>query len=59
MATKWLTTNSLFVSVWGGTSLDRIYFQGCHWSLQFTNYFPALSLKKTMYGYPQKEKKSG
>ena len=28
----------------GFLSWDRIYFQGCHWSIQFTNYIPALSL---------------
>jgi len=31
----------------GGLSLDKIYFQGCHWSIQFTNYIPAVSLEKT------------
>ena len=37
----------------------RIYFQGCHWSIQFTNYIPALSSEKTMNGYPKREKKCG
>ena len=53
------TTNSLFVRNCGFLSWKRIYFQGCHWSIQFTNYIPALSLEKTMYGYPKREKKSG
>jgi len=35
--------------------LDKIHFQGCHWSIQFTNYIPALSLEKTMYGYSKSE----
>ena len=43
----------------GFLSWDRIYFQDCYWSIQFTNYIPALSLEKKMYGYPKKEKKSG
>ena len=43
----------------GFLSWDRICFQGCHWSIQFTNYISALSLEKTMNGYPKKEKKSG
>ena len=37
----------------------RIYFQGCHWSIQFSNYIPALSSEKTMNGYPKREKKCG
>ena len=37
----------------------EFFFQGCHWSIQFTNYIPALSLEKIMYGYPKREKKSG
>jgi len=57
--TKWPTRNSLFVRYCGFLSWGRIYFQGCHWSIQFTNYIPALSLEKTMYGYPKREKKSG
>ena len=39
--------------------MDRICFQGSHWSIQFTNYIPALALEKIMYGYPKREKKSG
>ena len=35
---KWPTKNYLFLRNSGGLSLDRIYFRGCHWSLQFTNY---------------------
>ena len=56
---KWPTTNSLFVRNCGFLSWDRIYFQGCHWSIHFKNYIPALSLEKIMYGYPRREKKSG
>jgi len=39
--------------------MGKNFFQGCHWSIQFTNYIPALSLEKAMYGYPKREKKSG
>ena len=56
---KWPTTYSLFVRNSGILSLDKIYFQGCHWSIHSTNYITALSLVKTMYGYPKREKKSG
>ena len=38
----------------GFLSWDGIYFQGCHWSIQFTNYIPAFSLEKIMYGYPKR-----
>ena len=44
---KWPKTNSLFVRNCGFLSWNRIYFQGCQgWSMQFTNYIPALSLEK-------------
>ena len=62
---KWPKTNSLLLRNCGFLSWDRIYFQGCNWSIQFTIYIfiyiyiPALSLEKTMYGYLKREKKSG
>ena len=61
---KWQKTNSLFVRNCGDLSFDRIYFQGCQWLIQFTNYIPqftnyTLSLEKAMHGYPKREKKSG
>ena len=46
------------VSNCGFLSWNRIYFPGCHCLIQFTNYIPALSLEKTMYGYLKREKKS-
>ena len=49
----------LFVRNCGYLSWDRIYFQGCHWSIQLMDYIPGISLEKTMYGYPKREKKSG
>ena len=47
----------LIVRNCGFLSWERIFLKAVIG--QFTNFIPALSLEKAIYGYPKREKKSG